>query len=128
MATKDTAARRMGLWLLPHRFLRRILRVVTRRHARPRGTQAPPDRIAWAVMAASRYIPLTMTCLPQALAAQVLFARNGHTAQLRIGVARSVSGAFEAHAWLEADGRILVGALEDVSRFVPLLPVQGRLF
>ena len=118
---------RMGLWLLPHRLLRRILRAVTRRQARSRGTQAQPNRIAWAVMVASRYIPLTATCLPQALAAHVLLARSCHVAQLRIGVARSADGAIEAHAWLESGGRILVGALEDVSRFVPLLPVQGMI-
>ena len=116
---------RMGLWLLPHRFLRRILSAVTRREAPPRGAQAPPDRIAWAVMVASRYVPSTATCLPRALAAHVLLARSGHATQLRIGVARGADGAFEAHAWVASGEKILVGALPGPWRFVPLPPAQG---
>ena len=68
----------------------------------------PAERIAWAVAAAGRGIPRA-TCLVQALAAQVLLARHGHVAQLRIGVARATEG-IAAHAWLERDGEPIFGA------------------
>ena len=116
---------RMGLWLLPHRLLRRVLSAMTRRKARSRGAHGLPDRIAWAVMVASRYVPSTATCLSRALAAYVLLVRSGHVARLRVGVARGADGSFEAHAWVESDGRILVDAPADPSRFVPLPPVPG---
>jgi hypothetical protein len=118
---------RMSLWLLPHCLLRRVLMTMARRPIPPRGAQARPDRIVWAVIAASRYIPATASCLPRALAAQVLLARSGHAAQLRLGVALGAHGAFAAHAWVKSGERILVGAPADPSRFVPLPPAQGGI-
>jgi hypothetical protein len=41
---------------------------------------------------------------------QVLLARTGCQSRLRIGVTRNPKGTFIAHAWLEKDGVILVGA------------------
>jgi len=38
---------------------------------------------------------------------------------LWIGVARDAGGDFEAHAWLECQGRILIGS-QDVNRYEPL--------
>ena len=50
------------------------------------------------------------TCLTQALALQSLLGAAGHASSLRIGVAREDGWCFEAHAWLESGGRILIGA------------------
>ena len=79
---------RVGLWLLPLQAVR---------HELARVSQAPPqpssndlsclDAIAWAVKAASRYIPHA-TCLTQALAAQVLVERAGLPSRVCLGVAR----------------------------------------
>jgi hypothetical protein len=90
------------------------------------GTGQPSvERIAWAVGAASRYVP-TATCLSQALAAQVLLARHGHPASLRIGVARGAAGRLEAHAWIESRGRIVIGGTADLARYTPLPALDGR--
>ena len=96
---------RVGLSLLPFGTLQRILALLACGHARD---PMPAERIAWAVAAAGRGIPRA-TCLVQALAAQVLLARHGHVAQLRIGVARATEG-IAAHAWLERDGEPIFGA------------------
>lgn len=64
--------------------------------------------IAWAVTAASRYIPRA-TCLVQGLAAQVLLAREGIPSDLCIGVAMEDPSLFEAHAWVETGGSIVIG-------------------
>jgi hypothetical protein len=112
------AAVRAGLSILPFATLRRLvarLMVPMRGVAREHGVV---DRIAWAVPAASRYVPRA-TCLTQALSAQVLLARRGYPAELRIGVARDSHGAFNAHAWVEHDGRIIVGEL-GYEEFTPL--------
>jgi hypothetical protein len=64
--------------------------------------------VAWAVAVASRFVPKA-TCLVQALAGQALLARRGHAARLHIGVSKP-EGRFEAHAWLEDEGRPILGA------------------
>jgi hypothetical protein len=71
------------------------------------------------VTLASRCVP-SATCLTQALAGQVLLSRHGHPASLRIGVARSAAGEFQAHAWVECHGRIVIGGAQTLSRFTPL--------
>lgn len=116
-ATGLLAATRVGLWMLPFRWVHRASGALANR-PRPRGGEPSVERIVWAVGAADRLVPRT-TCLVRALAAQALLARRGHTSQLRLGVAGGSSRAFEAHAWLERDGRILIGGPVE-ARYVPL--------
>jgi transglutaminase superfamily protein len=52
------------------------------------------------------------------LAAQVMLSRAGEEPSLHIGVATD-RGAFEAHAWLELNGRPLVGD-RDLDRYARL--------
>ena len=85
---------------------------------RARRPQLPLARIVWSVEVTSRYVPRA-TCLTQAIAAQTLLARRGYRSQLRIGVARDRDGAFIAHAWIEHEGRIVLGEREGQT-FTPL--------
>lgn len=82
------------------------------------------ERVAWAVERAARLVPRA-TCLAQALAAQAMLARRGISSEIRIGVARSSGQSLEAHAWLERDGRVLLGA-RGAERFRPLEGLQDR--
>jgi hypothetical protein len=107
---------RIGLWVLPYNALRSSL---LRRPKTPYG-QYPSSRIIWAVSAVSRYIPKA-SCLTQAIAAETLLRINGYPAAVHIGVARSETQAFEAHAWVECQGRIVLGRL-GIERFTPLRP------
>lgn len=59
---------------------------------------------------AARVVPRA-TCLPQALAAESLLTRGGIAADLQIGVMKTPAGKLLAHAWVESDGRIIVGDL-----------------
>ena len=112
------AAIRVGLWVLSFRWVHGAIGALGNR-PQPRGGGGPPvERIVWAVGAADRLVPRT-TCLVRALAAQALLARRGHASQLRLGVAGGSGRAFEAHAWLERDGRILIGGPVE-ARYVPL--------
>ena len=73
---------------------------------------------------ARRVVPAA-TCLPQALAAEALLTRGGLPADLRIGVMKEASGKLLAHAWVESDGRVVVGDLPgglDVYTRLPTLP------
>jgi len=117
---------RVGLWLLPFRNLRRLLAYIMRAHVKSQGgNQASLERVVWAVTVASRYVPAA-TCLTQALAAQVLLSRMGHPASLRLGVAHSEAGEFQAHAWVECQGRVVIGGVQAPSRFTPLPLLDGE--
>ena len=67
----------------------------------------PVGDLVWAVGVAARWVPGT-TCLSLALALQRLLSAHGHASELHIGVAHD-GGQFAAHAWVEHDGRILIG-------------------
>ena len=108
------------LRLLPFRTLRRIAASLGHPPARPARRPHPSaDRIAWAITVASRYLPGTRSCLPQALAAELLLRRHGHPATLRLGVARNDGRDLRAHAWVESEGRVVFGATQQ-PQYTPL--------
>ena len=72
----------------------------------------PADDIAWAVVAAYQVVPGGNNCLARALAAKLMLARFGYRSELRVGALKNETEAFAAHAWLEAEGRIIVGGAE----------------
>jgi hypothetical protein len=100
---------RLALWILPPRHaMSRALRVQQWYVGARSNTGWPVDRIAWAVRAVSPLVPMA-TCLTQALATQLLIARNGGASRLGIGVARDERGEFRAHAWVEVGDRVVIG-------------------
>lgn len=95
---------------LPFPRWRRLLAPLTHSPAHPRRLpEARVERLVWAVDAASRQLPLELTCLPRAITLQILLARRRHPSEIRIGVHRDTTGEFLFHAWVESDGRILIG-------------------
>ena len=124
---------RLGLWTLP---LRR-LQVLTARLGRGRfsapipmqpsahtapaeaasgedggsgreDAQADERELNWAITRAARFIPAA-SCLTQALSLQVLLGRRGLGSRLCIGVRKGQHDKFEAHAWVERGGRVVIG-------------------
>lgn len=69
-------------------------------------------RIRWAVESAARNLPLSLTCLPQALAVSWMLITRGCTPQMLYGVAKVENGGFESHAWVELDGQPVIGHRE----------------
>lgn len=113
---------RLGLWLLPFRTLRRLLEKAVSEDRGPDGEDRIVERVAWAVKAASRRVPAA-TCLTQALAAQVLLRRRGLSPRLHIGVAKDENARLLAHAWVESEGRIVVGG-RGHKRYTSLLVLE----
>ena len=73
---------------------------------------------------AKRYSPLPGNCLSQSLALTWMLRRRGIDPALRLGV-RLTGPAFDAHAWVEYDGRVLNDTQDVHTRFTPLTaPVQ----
>jgi hypothetical protein len=112
---------RFALWTLPFK----VTRAWVDRLRKPPGPARELDRrsigrVAWAVQAASRRIP-GATCLTQGMATQILLGRFGQPSELHLGVARKVNGKFEAHAWVETQGRVVNGGeIEGFHRFARL--------
>jgi len=77
-------------------------------------------RIVWAVETAGGAIPGMKNCLVQAVAAEAMLIRAGHPCELRIGAAKKGSRELIAHAWLESEGRVLIGDFE-LDRYAPLM-------
>ncbi|WP_414584567.1 lasso peptide biosynthesis B2 protein [Scytonema sp. PCC 10023] len=119
---------RLGLWLLSFRNLLKLLLHINKPNLIlpfQDKSQISASKIVWAVNAASRYMPGGVKCLARALTTQVLMSYHGHTPELRIGVAKKEGGKLEAHAWIEYQGRVAIGNLPDLSRFIPLPSLQG---
>ena len=117
----------VGLHVLPFRSLQRLLLRSGSFSGRLRSVVAAPsdqgasltDRVAWAVSVASVYVPGARSCLPQALATQSLLERRGVPARLRLGLAKSDNGTIEGHAWVESEGRVVIGGT-DVHRYTAI--------
>lgn len=113
---------RLGLWLLSYETLCRLVR----KHNPSQNNAADVvqvKRIVRSVRKMSRYVPAS-TCLTKALAAIVLLERADQPANLVIGVAKSQVGDLEAHAWVECQGRVILGGTHaELSRYSILRPV-----
>jgi hypothetical protein len=100
---------RLLLWLVPYRTVQRVATSFGGgSDQRRRGERASAEAVGQAVGRAARCVPRA-TCLTQALATGVLLARTGHTGTLQLGVRRDPDGRFMAHAWVECEGRIVIG-------------------
>lgn len=111
---------RLGLWVLPFNVLDRALGA-----AEPVKNEAADwatiKRVVRCVRYCSRIVPYA-SCLTQALVTRVLLRMDGQPSDLKIGVEKDGNQKFAAHAWIEVDGRIVIGRLPDHRRFAVLRP------
>ena len=110
---------RLGLWVLPFRMLKWIINRIGSHPLPHHGVQMSPDEIAAIVGAAARRIPHA-TCLTQAMSLHLLCRRRGYETFVRIGVGRDGESKFRAHAWVEREGKVIIGNLADLNTFLPL--------
>lgn len=115
------ALARLAITVLPFHLARRL---VAGSRAVPRESTVTPAQVRWAVANAARVVP-GATCLPRAVAAESLLRRAGRQPAMRIGVTKTEAGKLEAHAWVEENGRIVVGDLprHEMARYKPLPPL-----
>ena len=99
---------RIMLWIFPFSVIQKVLGRFT--VASGESHTIPLEKLTWAVAVMSRYVPKA-TCLTRALTAQILLAGQNYSSNIKIGVSKT-EGNFEAHAWLEADNKIILGDSE----------------
>jgi hypothetical protein len=71
-------------------------------------SQEKIDLTVWAVDTAANLLPFELLCLPRALATKYLL-RKVPALTLEIGVEINPAKQFEAHAWVERNGSIIIG-------------------
>ncbi len=108
-----------GLVLLPFRTFRRIFGKLTIPAYRIQYSQAFIADQIWAVRTAAHWLPVSLLCLPQALALKFLL-RKEEELSLHIGVQIQASAEFEAHAWVEKSGKIIIGEWPEKTTYKPI--------
>jgi hypothetical protein len=108
---------RLALSVVPYRALRAARRPALRIAALMRARPCDERELVASVRVAARHVPAA-TCLTQAIALHLELARRHVASHLVVGVARR-DGRFEAHAWVDRDGVVLIGG--DVAGFNPLV-------
>lgn len=102
---------RLSLWVFPFKTLNHWLCTFAAADSGDGKVESSViDNVASAVQICSRHIPYA-SCLTQALAARTILGLRGQYSQLKIGVDRDENGKFMAHAWVEVDGKIVIGKL-----------------
>jgi len=119
--TTLVCAVRVGLWLIPFRALRRIVAFLANTRT-GRTTQVSVEELSHAVSGVGRFVPQA-TCLTKALALHILLRRRRLESLVHIGVAKTKGGPFESHAWVESEGRVVIGDA-DLNRFAPIVVWQ----
>lgn len=112
---------RLGLFLLPFNRLQSL--VLKSKKLEPLAidrSTVTVSSIARAVNRSGRYSPGKPMCLARALTTAVLMNIYGFPYQIKIGVAKGESGKIEAHAWVTWEGKVMMGNLPDLSRYIPM--------
>lgn len=111
---------RISLWTLSFSRVRKVADAMSHPALNRSSNDRPtPEKIAWAVATASRAVPRGGNCLLRALATGIMLKRYGYPSELKIGVMKPEGGGFQAHAWLESGGSIVIGDFQ-LDQYVPL--------
>jgi hypothetical protein len=113
---------RICLWIFPFRWLNKLVSFIDSKGF-------DNEQLDWVIIndvvrsirACSRYVPCA-SCFTQALAARTLLRLKGQNTQLKIGVDKEGDDKLAAHAWIEADGRIIIGKYPRHQRYLVLVP------
>jgi hypothetical protein len=87
---------------------------------------ASEARVVWAFEASARWRIGSATCLARALAAEALLPPADPPPTMVIGVAPPTAGVLKSHAWIERDGRVLIGGGDSLRDYVPLVAWGDR--
>ena len=105
---------RAALLVVPFRTLRHVHGRVSRGAAR---TGDDPRSVGWAVQAVALRLSSRPSCLLQALVADFMLRRRGFESTILFGVRRPQRQGLDAHAWVECDGHVVVGALDELGDY-----------
>jgi hypothetical protein len=115
----------VAMRLLPYNKWRGLA-VASGRVRRSDPSVVSAQQVVRAMESASRFVPGGANCLVRALTTRMLMARYCMSSTLRMGVAKTLDGYLEGHAWLEYQGAVLVGE-RGREGFAPMPDLEARL-
>ena len=119
---------RLGLHLLSFKRTSAIVkRTSTPRMNKEELSFEERRRLIWAVRSLSKRMLNTKPCLTQSLALLWLLRRRGDDVHVQIGVRKNDVGEFAAHAWLEKEGRVLIGGKMSPANYALLKRTEVNL-
>jgi len=74
-------------------------------------------RVTWAVDRVGRLVPWHINCLSRAWVTFIMLRRRAILAELCLGVLRNKNGGFQAHAWVESSGLVVIGNVENLDQY-----------
>lgn len=108
---------KVGLCLLPFNRLRGWMARVDQTDGKPADFKEM-RAIIQAIERVSQLLPIfQINCLPKALVGHRLLCQQGFDVQIKIGVLKNHDDQLAAHAWLEYQGRVILGDLRGLERF-----------
>lgn len=116
---------RLGLWVFPFNTILNLVSSIDPGSRRELDPSISVPLVVWAVGIVNFHIPGS-TCLVQALASQAMLALKGIPSCLCIGVSKGQETLIDAHAWLEVDGKAVIGEPEP-GRFTRLTGFGTRM-
>lgn len=117
----------LGLSMLSFKKLHKLLLLISKPQAKyQKQAQISLEDIIWAVNVSTFYIPGGAKCLSRALTSSVFMSRCCYISSLYIGVAKSQSGELKAHAWVESQGKVVVGNLPELDDYKQLLSLSSN--
>ncbi|WP_254562607.1 lasso peptide biosynthesis B2 protein [Dyadobacter diqingensis] len=97
-----------GLTVLPFQTFRKLFHWITDTKAMQEMSSVKIEETVKAVNMAANVLPFALLCLPRALATKYLL-RKVPSLSLEIGIEINPHKAFEAHAWVEKEGKVIIG-------------------
>jgi hypothetical protein len=117
---------RVGLFFCSFSTLQELLEKASQLLQSKISHELSVKKIIWAVNTSSRYTPGLVKCLARALTTQTLMKSCGYSPQLQIGVIKADNGKLQAHAWIEHEGKVVIGNLSNLNTFVPMQLVKAN--
>ena len=99
---------KIGLTVLPFAWFRKLFHWFCKTNAPKELSKEQIDLTVWAVDTVADLLPLNLLCLPRALATKYLL-RHLPALTLEIGIEVNPAKQFEAHAWVEKNGTVIMG-------------------
>lgn len=99
---------RLALWILPFNAFKKNLQKILKNSESAKTDWQIIEKTCRMVRISSNFVPYA-SCLTQALSAFWLMKRLGQCAELKFGVSKERDSRIIAHAWLEIEGKIVLG-------------------
>ena len=82
--------------------------------------EIPLAVVRQAILSVSKHVSFARNCFIKAIAGNILLKKYGHSTTMHIGAFKE-EDKLKAHAWLEINGKVILGRTEDLNSYVPFL-------